>query len=83
MDNFLIQHDDLVCSKIDTEKFYLNLKPFEREILELRIKGYTYQEIAEKAGYKTHSAVLKRINRIAEQYLDYTDENEKFKSLSD
>jgi hypothetical protein len=40
-------------------------------------------EIAEKAGYKTHSAVLKRINRIAEQYLDYIDENENLKSLSD
>ena len=70
------QYEDAVCSKLDIEKFYQSLKPLDREILELRIQGYTYQEIAEKIKYKTHSAVLKRINRIAEQYLDFTDEQE-------
>lgn len=68
------QYDDKVCTKLDVEEFYRSLKPLDHEILELRIKGYTYQEIAEKLKYKTHSAVLKRINRIAERYLDFNDE---------
>jgi hypothetical protein len=70
------QYEDVVCSKLDIEKFYQSIKPLDREILELRIQGYTYQEIADKIKYKTHSAVLKRINRIAERYFDFTDEQE-------
>ncbi len=66
-----------VCSRIDDESFYETLKPRDRRILEMRVDGRTYQEIADKLGYKTHSAVLKRINRIAGQYLDYADEQEE------
>jgi hypothetical protein len=70
------QYENAICAKLDIEKFYRNLKPLDHEILELRIQGYTYQEIAEKIKYKTHSGVLKRIRRITEQYLDFTDEKE-------
>ena len=70
------QYEAAICSKLDVEKFYRSLKPLDHEILELRTLGYTYQEIAEKIKYKTHSGVLKRIRRIAEQYLDFTDEKE-------
>jgi len=42
----------------------------------MRVNGDTYQEIAEELGYSTHSAVLKRINRIAELYLDYKNKQE-------
>jgi hypothetical protein len=68
------QYEDSICSKIDVEKFYQNLIPLDRQLLELRVKGYTYQEIAEKTGFKTHSAIFKRINRITEKYLEFTDE---------
>jgi hypothetical protein len=70
------QYEDAVCAKLDAEKFFRSLKPLDQEILEFRTMGYTYQEIAMKTDYKTHSAVLKRIKRIAEQYLDYSDEQE-------
>jgi hypothetical protein len=70
------QYEDAICSKLDVEKFYQGLNPVDREILELRVKGCTYQDIAEKTGFKTHSAILKRISRITERYLDFTDEQE-------
>ena len=40
----------------------------DREILKLRMEGYTEQEIADKDGYKTASAVHKRIAKIADAY---------------
>ena len=43
----------------------------DREILKPRMGGLTEQEIADKIGYKTASAVHKRIARIAGIYEDY------------
>lgn len=43
----------------------------DREILKLRMEGYTGQEIADKVGYKTASAVHKRIAKIANAYEDF------------
>ena len=43
----------------------------DREILKLRMEGYTEQEIAAKVGYKTASAVHKRIAKIADAYEDF------------
>ena len=41
--------------------------------------GLTEQEIADKVGYKTASAVHKRIAKIAEAYEDYvTAEYQKY-----
>ena len=51
----------------------------DREILRLRMEGYTEQEIADKVGYKTASAVHKRIAKIASAYEDYvTAEYQKY-----
>lgn len=43
----------------------------DREILKLRMDGYTEQEIADKVGYKTASAVHKRIAKIATAYENF------------
>ena len=43
----------------------------DRRILELRMENYTYEEIAAEVGYKTHSAVVKRIKRIGETFQKY------------
>ena len=43
----------------------------DREILKLRMDSLTEQEIADKVGYKTASAVHKRIAKIAGAYEDY------------
>ena len=51
----------------------------DREILKLRMDGLTEQEIADKVGYKTASAVHKRIAKIAGAYEDYvTAEYQKY-----
>lgn len=65
--------EETVCTRADTKSFYKTLKPRDLEILEMRVEGSTYQEIADKLGYKTHSAVLKRINKVSGQYLDWKD----------
>ena len=43
----------------------------DREILKPRMEGYTEQEIVDKVGYKTASAVHKRIAKIADAYKDF------------
>ena len=51
----------------------------DQEILKLRMDGLTEQEIADKVGYKTASAVHKRIAKIAGAYEDYvTAEYQKY-----
>ena len=48
-----------------------NITDKHREILKLRMEGHTEQEIADKVGYKTASAVHKRIAKIASAYEDF------------
>ena len=45
-----------------------SLAPAEREIIELRLQGKTQKEIAEIMGYKTHSAVQKKLVKIRSKY---------------
>ena len=65
-----------ICSQMDIDNFYKTLNPKDKEILEMRVGGATYQEIADELDYKTHSAVIKRIRKIANKYADYIDEQE-------
>ena len=56
-----------------------NITAKDQEILKLRMDGYTEQEIADKVGYKTASAVHKRITKIASAYEDFvTAEDRKY-----
>ena len=50
------------AAKVDVESFMSTLSEKDRKILELRVEGYTYQEIADKVGYKTHSATGRNDN---------------------
>ena len=45
----------------------------DREILRLRYLGFTLSEIAEKLGFKTHSAVQKRIQKLGREYESFTE----------
>jgi len=54
--------------KIDWEWFMKSLAPAEREIIELRLQGKTQTEIAAIMGYKTHSAVQKKLVKIRKAY---------------
>lgn len=58
--------------KMDLERYLNRLDDKDTEILALKYSGYTQNEIADRLGYKTHSAVGKRISGyIRKEYLDY------------
>ena len=56
------------------QRFKATLSPKDMAILELRVEGYGYQEIADKLGYKTHSAVVKRMEAIKRRFIQYEEE---------
>ena len=53
------------------EQFKNKLTEHDKLILQLRYEGYSLKEIAEKAGFKSPSAVSKRIEKLAVQYEDF------------
>ncbi len=67
--------EDEVVENIDVQTFLSTLDEKDKQILQLREDGYTYKEIAEKVGFKTHSAVSKRINKIGRMYQDFSGLN--------
>ena len=67
--------EDEVVENIDVQKFLSKLDEKDKQILQLREDGYTYKEIADKVGFKTHSAVIKRINKIGRMYEEYSGLN--------
>lgn len=48
-----------------------NITDKDREILKLRMDGYTEQEIADKVGYKNANVVHKQIAKIASVYENF------------
>ena len=54
--------------RLDWESFVKSLEPAERKIIELKLQGKTQKEIAEIMGYKTHSAVQKKLVKIRKSY---------------
>lgn len=81
-DTLLYDPTDNLCDAIDFNKFRSNLSTRDRKLVDLLGEGYTRAEIAEKIGYATHSAVVKRIKRIGKMYSDYLDETEALKEWS-
>ena len=67
--------ETLVTEKIFAENFLETLEEQDRKILTLRMQGKTYAEIAGILGYKTHSAVLKRVRRIETLFAGYAGED--------
>ncbi len=53
------------------EDFKKRLSDTDRKILELRAAGYSQQEVADQVGFKTPSAVSKRIQQIARHFDDF------------
>lgn len=57
------------------QRFKATLSQKDMAILELRVGGYTLEEIADRLGYKTHSAVVKRMEAIKKRFLQYEQES--------
>lgn len=55
-------------SQADIEQFLASLPERDRQIVEGRLNGETMEEIAQRVGYKTHSAVWKRLEKIGSIY---------------
>ena len=63
--------EQTVVDCADADLFIQALDPKDLEILQLRNKGQSLEEIAQMLGYKTHSAVLKRIQKLGEKYQEF------------
>ena len=63
--------EEHVISKVFLESFLETLSEKDRRLLELRRRGYTWAEIAQRLGYASHSGVLKRIDNIMKRYYKY------------
>lgn len=57
------------------QRFKATLSQKDMAILELRVERYTLEEIADRLGYKTHSAVVKRMEAIKKRFLRYEQES--------
>lgn len=66
---------ETVESSAFVEDFLKTLSPTDRRIVELRMEDVTLEEIAKEVGFKTHSAVLKRLKRIGKLYREYDKED--------
>ena len=61
--------------RVDVNKFLSTVDDKDKQILQMRAEGYTNQEIADRLGYKTHSAVVKRIKKLGKMYQEYSGLN--------
>lgn len=59
---------DNVDFEVDVDKFRQTLSEKDMKILQMRNEGYTMQEIADELGYKSASAVKKRIDKMCKSY---------------
>ena len=67
--------EENVVSQVLVDQFMKTLSKKDMQILEMRMEGVTLEEIAEKLGYKTHSAVHKRIRKIGLAYEKFVGED--------
>ena len=65
--------EEQVISEVMIKQFMESLSEKDRKILEMRLEGYTQEEIADELGYKNHSGVQKRITKIGLAYQEFTE----------
>ncbi|WP_302780433.1 RNA polymerase sigma factor [Intestinimonas butyriciproducens] len=63
--------EEYVIAKDFVERFLETLPLKDRQIVELRQDGFTYEEIADKLGYKNHSGVIKRVEAVKKKLQKY------------
>ena len=61
--------EEQVVAKLTEETFWNNISDDDKKILQMRMTGLSQKEIAEKLGYKTHSAITKRLQKLKEQFI--------------
>lgn len=72
--NAMIDTNKNLAEEVETNiskyNFWTSLSEQDKQILELKMQGKTQKEIAEELGYKTHSAIGKRLQILKEQLID-------------
>lgn len=63
--------EEKVLTKDFADRFMTSLSSKDRNILQLRCDGLTYEAIAKQLGYKNHTGVLKRMEIIKTKFLEY------------
>ncbi len=66
------EFENELLSKMNMESFIQRLPERDQQIFKLKMEGLSDQVIAEKVGFQSHSAVVKRRKQIAKQFLEYT-----------
>lgn len=64
-------YSEEAVTRLCLSQFLSMLSGKDRDILQLKSDGLPDWEIAERVGYKTHSAVVKRMKRISECFDEY------------
>ena len=67
-------HEVDYVGQVLINSFCETLNDIDATIFRMRMDDRTYAQIAEKLGYKNHSAVLKRVRKIAERWTEYMNE---------
>ncbi|MFI3227199.1 MAG: hypothetical protein R3Y09_07265 [Clostridia bacterium] len=62
--------EEQVSAKLLQETFWNSISDDDKKILQMRMAGLTQKEIAEQLGYKTHSAITKRLQKLKEQFIE-------------
>ena len=62
--------------RMKIEAFYQTLNDADETILRMRESRQPYKKIAEVLGYKTHSAVKKRVEKLQDKWIEFNREYE-------
>ena len=62
--------------RMKIEAFYQTLNDTDETILRMRESRQPYEKIAEVLGYKNHSAVIKRLKKLRERWIEFNREYE-------
>lgn len=62
--------EEQAFSELKVREFWASLNEDEQNLLQLKMDGMTAQEIAAELGLKTHSAVVKRLQKLKKKYDD-------------
>ena len=60
--------EEQAFSELKVREFWASLNEDEQHLLQLKMDGLTTQEIAAEFGLKTHSAVVKRLQKLKKKY---------------
>ena len=74
--------EDIALDRVVAGQYLDTLSETDRKILEMRNLGYNLTEISERLGFKTHSAVQKRIQKLGRGFELFADTDLGFENTA-